>query len=236
MTITLFKHALVTTTATAALVLLAGGIASAHVDPDPIAMQAGTAGTVQFKVEHGCNGSPTKSMKFQIPTGVTGVTAVDKAGWTATVTGDTLEFTGGPLAADQEDHFDISFTAPTTAGDIHFPVIQTCDVGEIAWIEIPAEGAAEPESPAPTIKITEGPPTSAELTPAPEEEGTTEGTVVATDTGAVPTTAAADTSDDSSNTGAIVGIIIGAVIVVGGGGLLLARRNKGAAPKDTPQA
>lgn len=235
MTITLFKHALATTTATAALVLLAGGIASAHVDPDPIAMQAGTAGTVQFKVEHGCNGSPTKSMKFQIPTGVTGVTAVDKAGWTATITGDTLEFTGGPLAADQEDHFDISFTAPTTAGDIHFPVIQTCDVGEIDWIEIPAEGAAEPENPAPTIKITEGPPTSAELTPAPEE-GTTEGTVVATDTGAVPTTAAADTSDDSSNTGAIVGIVIGAVIVVVGGGLLLARRNKGAAPKDTPQA
>src|SRR4029079_18952249 len=189
----------------------------------------------------------TKSMKFQIPTGVTGVTAVDKAGWTATVTGDTLEFTGGPLAAEQEDHFDISFTAPTTAGDIHFPVIQTCDVGEIAWIEIPAEGAAEPENPAPTIKITEGPPTSAELTPAPEEEGTTEGTVVATDTGAVPTTAPPDTgtcattapahtSDDSSNTGAIVGIIIGAVIVVVGGGLLLARRNKGAAPKDAPQA
>ena len=237
MTITLFKHALVTTATTTALVLLAGGIASAHVDPDPIAMQAGTAGTVQFKVEHGCDGSPTKSMKFQIPTGVTAVSAVDKDGWTATVSGDTLEFAGGPLAADQEDHFDISFTAPTTAGDIHFPVIQTCDVGEIAWIEIPADGAAEPENPAPTIKITEGPPTSADLTPAPdEEEGTTEGTVVATDTGAVVPTTVADTSDDSSNTSAIVGVVIGAVIVVVGGGLLLARRNKGAAPKDTPHA
>jgi uncharacterized protein YcnI len=236
MTITLFKHAFVTTATTTALVLLAGGIASAHVDPDPIALQAGTAGTVQFNVEHGCDGSPTKSMKFQIPAGVTGVAAVDKDGWTATVTGDTLEFTGGPLAADQHDHFDISFTAPTTAGDIHFPVIQTCDVGEIAWIEIPAEGAAEPETPAPTIKITEGPPTSADLTPAPEtDEGATDATVVATDTGAVPTTVA-DTSDNSSNTGAVVGIVIGAVIVVVGGGLLLARRNKGAAPKDTPQA
>src|SRR4029078_692412 len=96
MTITLFKHALVTTTATAALVLLAGGIASAHLDPDPIAMQAGTAGTVQFKVEHGCNGSPTKSMKFQIPTGVTGVTAGDKAGWGAEVTGGTVAITGRP--------------------------------------------------------------------------------------------------------------------------------------------
>ena len=62
MTITIFKQALVTSAATAAVVFLAGGIASAHVDPDPIAMQAGTPGTVQFKVEHGCDGSPTKSM------------------------------------------------------------------------------------------------------------------------------------------------------------------------------
>ncbi|HEY4609269.1 MAG TPA: DUF1775 domain-containing protein [Ilumatobacteraceae bacterium] len=229
MTITLLKRALVTTSATAAVVLFAGGIASAHIDPDPIAMQAGTAGTVQFKVEHGCDGSPTTSMKFQIPAGVTDAAAVDKAGWTATLTGDALEFSGGPLAADAEDHFDISFTAPATPGDINFKVIQTCQVGEIPWLDIPAEGAAEPENPAPTIKVTDGPPTAADLTPAPEE---TEGTVVATDTGAVvvPTTAAAS-SDDSSNTGAIVGVVIGAVIVVVGVGMMLARRNKG-----TPQS
>jgi len=229
MTITLLKRALVTTSATAAVVLFAGGIASAHIDPDPIAMQAGTAGTVQFKVEHGCDGSPTTSMKFQIPAGVTDAAAVDKAGWTATLTGDALEFSGGPLAADAEDHFDISFTAPATPGDINFKVVQTCQAGEIAWLDIPVEGAPEPENPAPTIKVTDGPPTAADLTPAPEE---TEGTVVATDTGAVvvPTTAAAS-SDDSSNTGAIVGVVIGAVIVVVGVGMMLARRNKG-----TPQS
>jgi uncharacterized protein YcnI len=233
MTITLLKRGLVTTAATAAVVLFAGGTASAHIDPDPIALQAGTSGTVQFKVEHGCDGSPTTSMKFQIPAGVTDAAAVDKDGWTATLTGDALEFTGGPLAADAEDHFDISFTAPTTAGDLSFKVIQTCEVGDIPWFDIPAEGAPEPENPAPTIKVTEGPPTAADLTPAPEEEeGTTEGTVVATDTGAVvaPTTVA-DSSDDSSNTGAIVGVVIGAVIVLVGVGMMLARRNKG-----TPQS
>src|SRR3954469_7100793 len=229
MTITLLKRAFVTTAATAAVVLFAGGIASAHIDPDPIAMQAGTAATVQFNVEHGCNGSPTTSMKFQIPTGVTNAAAVDKAGWTATLTGDTLEFTGGPLAADAKDHFDISFTAPTAPGDIHFKVLQTCQVGDIPWLEIAAPGAPEPDNPAPTIKVTEGPPSAADLTPAPEE---TEGTVVATDSGAVvvPTTVAAS-SDDSSNTGAIVGVVIGAVIVVVGVGMMLARRNKA-----TPQS
>jgi periplasmic copper chaperone A len=234
MTITFLKRGLVTTAATAAVVLFAGGVAWAHIDPDPIAMQAGTSGTVQFNVEHGCDGSPTRSMKFQIPAGVTDAAAVDKDGWTATLTGDTLEFTGGPLAADQKDHFDISFTAPTAAGDISFKVIQTCQVGEIPWLEIPAEGAPEPENPAPTIKVTEGPPTAADLTPAPEEdESTVEGTLVATDTGAVvaSTTVAADSSDDSSNTGAIVGVVIGAVIVLVGVGMMLVRRNK-----DTPQS
>ena len=29
---------------------------------------------------------------------------------------------------EQEDHFDITFTAPSEAGEIRFPVIQTCEV------------------------------------------------------------------------------------------------------------
>ena len=143
-------------------------------------MQAGTSGTVAFNVEHGCDGSPTTSMKFQIPDGVTDAVGVAKDGWTATLTGSTLEFAGGPLAADQEDHFDITFTAPATPGNISFPVIQTCEQGETDWIEPIVEGAEEPEHPAPTIKITADAPTAEELTPAPEEEEGTEGTVVAT--------------------------------------------------------
>ncbi|MEP7201627.1 MAG: DUF1775 domain-containing protein [Ilumatobacteraceae bacterium] len=221
------KYAFVTAATSAAFVLVTGGIASAHIDPDPIAIQAGTSGAFAFNVEHGCNGSPTTSMKFQIPDGVTDAVAVDKEGWTATVTGNTLEFVGGPLDPEQEDHFNITFTAPAAAGDIHFPVIQTCEAGEIAWIEIPAEGADEPEHPAPTIKVTEGPPTSADLTPEPEEDQT-EGTTVThgTDGEATPTVAEAAADDDSNNTGTIVKVVIGAAIVVVGGGVLLARRNK----------
>src|SRR4051794_35492218 len=206
MTITLRTRALTTGAATAAVVLLAGGIASAHIDPDPLALQAGTQARVQFKVEHGCEGSPTTSLKFQISASITDAAGVAKDGWTATLTGDTLEFKGGPLAPDKEDNFGISFTAPATAGDINFPIIQTCEKGDIAWIEIQAAGAAEPENPAPTVKITAGPPTSAELTPAPEEEATTPGTAVATDTGSVVATVA-DPAGDSSNTGAIVGVV-----------------------------
>ena len=207
------------------VVLAVGGVASAHIDPDPIAMQAGTTGTAAFKVEHGCDGSPTTSMKFQIPDGVSGVAAVDKDGWTATVAGNTLEFAGGPLAPDQEDHFDITFTAPAQPGDIRFPVIQTCEKGELAWIEVAEDGQAEPEHPAPTIKITAGAPTAEELTPAPEAAGT-DGTVVATGTEAVLTaTVAPSTTDYSSNTGTIVVVVVvAAAAVLIGGGVVLARR------------
>jgi uncharacterized protein YcnI len=216
---TFFKHAVVSAAATTIVVLVAGGVASAHIDPDPIAVQSGTSATVAFKVEHGCDGSPTTGMKFQIPDGVTDAVGVVKEGWTSTVTGNTLEFTGGPLPADQEDHFDITFTAPATAGNISFPVIQSCEQGETAWIEPVVEGAEEPEHPAPTMKVTEGPPTAEDLTPAPEEE-TTEGTVVATGT------ETAESDDDDSNTGAIVAVVIVAAVVVIGGGALIARRRK----------
>lgn len=227
------KSVVVSVATTATVVLIAGGIASAHIDPDPIAMQAGTSATVAFRVEHGCDGSPTNDMKFQIPAGVTDAVGVAKDGWTSALTGDTLEFKGGPLAADQKDHFDITFTAPAQPGDIRFPVIQTCEHGELAWIEIAAEGAAEPEHPAPTIKVTVGPPTAAELTPAPEADDSGTGdTAVATGETAVPVIATAATvapADDSSNTGSIVVVVVVVAVVLVGGGLLLARR-KNATP------
>lgn len=192
-------------------------------------MQAGSTGTVGFKIEHGCDGSPTTDLKFEIPDGVTGVAPVDKNGWTASVVGNTVEFKGGPLGADQEDHFDITLTAPTQAGDIHFPVIQTCEQGELAWIEIAAEGAAEPEHPAPTLKVTEGPPTSADLMPEAEvEDATAETTAGSTDTtpliAPLVTTATTTAADDSSNTGTIVVVVVVAAVVLIGGGVALTRR------------
>ncbi|MEY2583149.1 MAG: periplasmic copper chaperone [Ilumatobacteraceae bacterium] len=225
---TFFKHAVVTGVTTATVLLMSAGIVSAHIDPDPIAMQAGTSGTVAFNVEHGCDGSPTIDMKFEIPADVSGVKPVDKDGWTATLTGNVLEFKGGPLPADKADHFDISFTAPSLPGEIRFPVIQTCEKGELAWIEVAQEGAPEPQHPAPTIKITQGPPTAADLTPTPDATTASDGTLVATSGTDTPISPSVTTTaaDNSSNTGAIVGVIIGAVIVVAGVGLMLARRRK----------
>jgi uncharacterized protein YcnI len=224
---TLFKHASLSVVAAVTVVLAGGGIASAHVETDPLAMEAGSSGTVAFNVEHGCDGSPMTDLKIQIPQGVTDVKAVDKDGWTATVTGDTIEFKGGPLDAATEDHFDVTLTVPAQAGDLHFPAIETCEKGELDWIDIAADGAPEPEFPAPTLKVTEGPPTSADLTPAPEEPESTTAASGTADTGVVvapaPTTAA-KASDDSSNTGTVVVVIVVVAIVLIGGGVVLARR------------
>lgn len=230
-----------------AALVLGAGIASAHIEPDPPAVQAGTVATVSFAVEHGCNGSNTTQLELKVPAGITNAKAVDKSGWTTAASPGTVTFTGGNLDASTPADFSITFTAPATAGVIHFPIVQTCAVGETAWIEIAADGAPEPDHPAPAVLVTEGPPTSAQLAPPPADgadatPSTGDSTVLTTGgataipattaiTATSATSAAASGSGDgsSSNTGVIVGIAIGAVVVIGGA-LLLANRRKGSSP------
>ena len=226
--------------------VLAGvGIASAHIASDPAAVAAGTATTVGFLVEHGCNGSNTKQIEIKVPRGITDAKAVDKPGWTAASATGTITFSGGNLGATTPDTFQLSFTAPGAPGTIYFPIVQTCVVGDTAWIELPQAGQAEPQYPAPAVKITSGPPTSADLAPVDEGSdatapvGSTTGTTGST-TGTTSTTgissqlpvtsAPIPTKDDSSNTGVVVGVIVGAVIVIGGAVLLATKRKKSGRP------
>lgn len=215
--------------------VLAGvGLASAHIATDPAAVAAGTATTVGFLVEHGCNGSNTKQIEIKVPSGITDAKAVGKTGWTAASAAGTITFSGGSLGATTPDTFQLSFTAPATPGTIYFPIVQTCVVGDTAWIELPQAGQAEPQYPAPAVKITSGPPTSADL--APVDEGTDATAAVGSTTGTgvssqLPLTSAPiTTKDSSSNTGVVVGVIIGAVIVIGGAVLLAAKRKKSTPP------
>ena len=195
---------LVAAISTVAVLALGAAPAFAHVDPDPLAMQAGTTATIAFGIEHGCSGSPTKSLEIQIPPDVTNVKPVEKAGWTAVVAGDKVTISGGSLSADTKDHFDLSLTAPAAAGVVHFPVVQTCEAGVTRWIEIGEEGKPEPELPAATLKITAGPPTADDLKPADE---------------------APATKRSSSHAGLYVAIAA-AVVVLGGGAAVVVRRRR----------
>jgi uncharacterized protein YcnI len=185
--------------------IVVAGAASAHVDPTPAAAQVGTTATIGFGIEHGCGTSPTTGVALRVPDGVTNVKAVDKAGWTSTVSGNEIRFTGGSLDAKTPDHFDLTMTMPTTPGMISVPVVQTCTEGSLSWIEIPVEGQAEPEYPAPQIKLTAGVPTAEDLAPPVDD-------------------AEAGHSHDDSNTGVIVGGSIAAVVIVGGAAVVIVRR------------
>jgi len=206
-------------------VLIGVGIASAHIESEPAAVAAGSAATVGFTVEHGCDGSNTTEVQIKIPDGITDAKPVDHAGWTTATTQDTVTFSGGDLDAETPETFSITFTAPSTPGSIYFPLVQTCVVGETAWIEIPTEGAAEPDHPAAAVLVTDGPPTAADLAPHDDDAAGAE-TTAATAVATTSSTAATSTNDDSSNTGLVIGIIAAVVVVLGGAAVVAAKRKK----------
>ena len=139
----------------AALAIVVALAAPGHVEPQISEAPAGSRTTFGFLVEHGCEGSPTVAMSIQLPEGAFDAVPVTPAGWTGTVE-DTaplvVTFTGGPLDADVEETFAVELVTPNLPGEtVLFPTVQTCEEGEIGWID-PAE---ESEEPAPRIVLTE---------------------------------------------------------------------------------
>jgi uncharacterized protein YcnI len=158
--------------AASAVLLATGGLASAHIDPDPVEAQAGSRLTVGFTVEHGCEGSPTVQLDMRLPDGVADPVTEPVDGWDGsvdTVDGETIvTFAGGPLPDDVEATFSVTMTLPPTPdATIYFPFVQRCEVGEIRWIQIPNEPGDELDEPAPAMTLT-GP-----VATAPSTEVTT---------------------------------------------------------------
>ena len=149
--------------------------ASAHVEPTATVVPAGSAATVEFTVQHGCDGSPTTKIEFKVPDEIADALAVDKDGWTGSVADGVVTYEGGPLPADREDTFSVSFTAPATVGaTLAFPFLQTCVEGSIDWIQLD-EGA---ERPAPIIEIGDPDPNASVPTTTTVAEPTTTTIVV----------------------------------------------------------
>ena len=214
------------------------GTAGAHVTPQDGEGPSDGYFTTAFKVGHGCDGSPTTKVAIKMAEGVTSVAPQPVPGWTLTTTTrqvdppielhgtqitettDEVIWEGGPLPDHELQMFWISMKLPAgEAGTaLEFPVVQTCETGESAWIEPTVEGEEEPEKPAPIITLT-----------APDgghgAEATT--TTVADDGDASGEEASADSSDDSGsgNGLGIAGIVLGALGLLTGGAAL-ARSSK----------
>jgi uncharacterized protein YcnI len=170
-----------------ALLVVAAPIASAHVTVKPDTTAAGAYAALTVTVPHGCDGSSTTRVAIQIPESIPQVTPSISANWdvnkvmtplaTPVDVGHGKQVTErvsevvytakGPLPDGYRDSFVLGVKMPAEAGEtLTFPVVQTCEVGETAWIEVPTEGQNADELEHPASQFT--------LTAAESEEGTTE--------------------------------------------------------------
>jgi uncharacterized protein YcnI len=224
-------------------VLATAGPAAAHVTAGPAEVPAGGFTAVTLTVPHGCEDSPTTQLAIQIPEGINDVTPAIVPGWNIEIGIEALpepivdahgnELTeresvvtyvaepGNELQDGFRQSYTIGFKAPDTPGEtLFFKSIQTCTVGETAWIEEFDGEGEEPDHPAPAVAVveSEGDGHGASSDDTDDDEA---------DVAEVDTeTAAATTDDDSdSSTGiAIAGLAAGALGLLTGGAALARSR------------
>lgn len=217
--------------------------ADAHVSVSADTTAAGSYALLTFGVPHGCDGSATTRIAIKIPDQILSVTPTVNPNWdvqkvTAAVTPPVTDSHGNqitervdqvvytartPLPADLRDALVLSAKIPDAAGQtLSFPIIQTCEVGETAWIEQEVAGQPEPAHPAPTIEVTAATGDGHGAATATAEPAV--GSAAPTSNAQVTTAAA--TGPESSGTGlAIAGLVAGLLgIVVGGIALVRTRR------------
>lgn len=227
-----------------ALALGVAGPAAAHVTITPTETGAGSYTVLTFAAGHGCDGSPTTKVAIQVPEGINSVTPTrnplydvekvmqtldtpieDAHGNELTERVDQIVYTAKtPLPDGQRDAFELSLQLPDAAGEtFHFPTIQTCEQGENPWTEIVAEGAEEPEFPAPSVTVTEAEGDAHGAADTATHEEDTESAVVESD--AEPAAAEADDSDNGTALG-VAGLVAGLLGLAAGVTALVTSRRK----------
>ncbi|WUH92298.1 YcnI family protein [Streptomyces sp. NBC_00433] len=228
-----------------ATVLLAAVPAFAHVTVQPNTAAKGGYTTVSFKVPNERDSASTVKIEVNVPTDhpIASVSLQPVPGWTAQVTTSKLAtpmktddgtvdqavskitWTGGKIEPGQFQQFPVSFgPLPSDADSLSFKTLQTYSNGEVVrWIEVPQAGQAEPQNPAPTLKLTaaadDGAATAtATGTPAPAPAADSKGTAQAASGGS--------DSDGTARALGVVGIVVGAAGV--GFGIFAGRRRSSA--------
>ncbi|MFD5792376.1 YcnI family protein [Streptomyces diastatochromogenes] len=174
---TTLRRAAAVTALTAAGVLAAAGVASAHVTVHPESYAKGaTDGVLTFRVPNEEDGASTTKVQVFLPTDhpVLGVLVSPQDGWTAKVTDTKLKtpvktddgtitdavseitWTGGKIDPGHYEDFNVAFgQLPDDTDQLTFKTLQTYSDGKTArWIEEAQQGGDEPENPAPVLKLT----------------------------------------------------------------------------------
>ena len=142
--------------------------ATAHVTLTEPSAKPGAAYVAHFRVGHGCSGSPTISLRVELPASVADVKPQPAAGWTlqtekAGPHTTSVTWSGSVLAADQPGVFAIAMTLPSTMGALVFPATQTCEKGVEQWSELPAADGHALKKPAPVLTLSPAPAKTPEL-------------------------------------------------------------------------
>ncbi|MEV2240683.1 DUF1775 domain-containing protein [Micromonospora sp. NPDC049891] len=123
--------------------------AAAHVEVAGAQPNGDGTTTLTFSFDHSCEDSPTTELVVALPDGVTASDTVPPEGWSATVAGDRVTFTG---PGRETAEVGVTARIVARAGDtLHFPVLQRCtDGGSYDWIDVTADS----EHPAPRLIAT----------------------------------------------------------------------------------
>ncbi|MET9801866.1 YcnI family protein [Streptomyces sp. NPDC006368] len=234
-------------------VVLLSGTAFAHVSVQPQGEAAkGGYATVHFKVPNERDNASTVKVEVTLPAEhpLASVSTQPVPGWKAAVTKAKLAkplqvhgkriteaatritwtADGSKIAPGQFQQFTVSLgQLPENTDRLVFKALQTYDNNEVVrWIEEPKDGAPEPETPAPVLKLsaaTEDHHGGGAATAGTGDEDKEQGH-------GTEEKAAADSTDTTARVLGVVGILVGAAGVAFG--VLAGRRRPGAS--DGPRA
>ena len=143
----------------------------AHITLEEPGAQAGSMYKAVFRITHGCEGSPTRSIVVYLPPGVVGAKPMPKAGWNLSIQKEKLaqpyemhgkkideraaviEWEGGRLQDSEYDEFVIRMSLPAEPGVVRFRILQKCEQGEMDWAATPAIDKPAPKYPAPALEL-----------------------------------------------------------------------------------
>lgn len=149
----------------AVLALAVPTMAAAHVGVSPDELVAGDHGVLTFSFSHGCEDSPTTSLRITMPEGLASVAPTLDGDWTIDVErGDdglvsAVTYTAlTPVPIDLRGAVSMSVGLDEdTPSSLAFPVVQQCVEGSTEWTQLAADGE-DPhslDSPAPVVTVAE---------------------------------------------------------------------------------
>ena len=178
--------------------------ALAHVQSSPEKVPADSTSRITLSAE-GEERVPAVKLTVQMPTGVTDVVPLPTAGWTESVQGRIVTWSGGKIPHGAEGKFRFTAHMPNTPGRVLvFPSLVTYQDGKVVhWI-----GAESSDTPAPRVTLTAA---RGQTNPPPPP---------------APTPASTSTAGDGGGSNTWIWVVIAAAIFGSLAAILVVRRRQ----------